>query len=177
MKEELKKNLKQISLWLFAPIGGIVLSIAFSVLSVLTFRDSFLVPILSILSTVLAIGGIIGFLFGIPKVMSAVKNYQAKLPKLRDSKNIEVPAEVDTWSWGAFSMNLLWATCHKFWSKEVFVIFKIGKVGKSLLWKKYSWTSAQEFNEIQNEWDKLGIKVGIGAVIVLIPIIISILNS
>lgn len=79
----------------------------------------------------------------------------------------KVQPEISGWSWGAFILYPLWgffngcwwAFLASFigWSLIPSILF--GVYGRQLAWENRNWTSAEDFNETQNNWDGWGIAI------------------
>jgi len=77
----------------------------------------------------------------------------------------DVPLEVRGWSWGPFSLSLLWGFYHGIWSIllliipvfNLFWILVLGVTGRERAWCSVPWLSFEHFDRVQKKWSTWGL--------------------
>lgn len=85
-------------------------------------------------------------------------------------RDIEVPAGVKGWSWGAFLLNWIWAIGNKTWIGLLafapyigfIVAIVLGIKGREWAWKNKRWESLEHFNQVQRRWSIWGLVLILG---------------
>lgn len=93
---------------------------------------------------------------------------QPPLTRERGSNPDAVPAEINSWNWGAFMFSWLWAVCNGvYWPLVIivcgiipyvgpFIVFCIsvllGIKGNEWAWKSGRWNSVEHFKSVQHKW-------------------------
>lgn len=75
-----------------------------------------------------------------------------------------IPEEIKGWSWGGFVFMWLWGVSNSVWLSLLCFVpfvgfimrFVLGAKGKEWAWQERKWASVEEFNRVQNIWDKIG---------------------
>ncbi|SFG35404.1 hypothetical protein SAMN05518865_11151 [Duganella sp. CF458] len=76
-----------------------------------------------------------------------------------------VPAEVPGWSWGAFTLNWIWAIGNRTWFGLMALIPYVGLIiaivlgvkGREWAWQNKRWDSVEHFNRVQRRWSIWGL--------------------
>jgi hypothetical protein len=80
-------------------------------------------------------------------------------------KDSEVPAEIQTWNWGAFFLNGLWGLFNRTYIALLCGIpivgipmaFVLGFKGNEWAWQNKRWKSIEQFQRVQKRWAIAGI--------------------
>jgi hypothetical protein len=83
---------------------------------------------------------------------------------------IEVPAGVKGWSWGAFFFNWIWSIFNRTWIGllcfvpyvGVFMSFYLGFKGREMAWKNKRWDSFEHFERVQKRWSFWAVLIFVG---------------
>ncbi len=78
-----------------------------------------------------------------------------------------IPEGVKGWSWGAFSLNWIWAIGNKTWIGLLVLIpyvgfifsFVLGFKGRQWAWQNKRWESVEHFQRVQRKWSFWGVVV------------------
>jgi Tfp pilus assembly major pilin PilA len=84
-----------------------------------------------------------------------------------------VPPEASGWSWGAFSLNWIWAIGNRTWIGLLALVPYLGFIvaiilgvkGREWAWQNKRWDSIEHFNRVQRRWSIWG------ACLLLIPVL------
>lgn len=88
--------------------------------------------------------------------------------------NIEIPAGVKGWSWGAFFLNWIWAVSNRTWIGllcfipyiGIVISFYLGFKGRELAWRNKRWDSFEHFQRVQKRWSFWGVTLVLGAMVI-----------
>jgi len=83
------------------------------------------------------------------------------------SKPEDIPYEIKSWNFGAFSLPLHWGVYYGVWQVlltliplvSMFFIFYLGFRGNEFAWKSQQWTSVEEFQHYSRKWNNWGIAI------------------
>ena len=83
----------------------------------------------------------------------------------------EVPPGVDGWGWGPFFFTGIWGIFNNVWIALLawIPIFPVGLImaivlgsnGRKWAWQKKKWRSVEHFNEVQHQWSRAGVIIGV----------------
>jgi len=87
-------------------------------------------------------------------------------------KGVEIPIGVAGWSWGAFSLNWIWAIGNKTYIGLLALVPYIGFImavilgikGREWAWQNKRWASVEHFQSVQKRWTIWGL------VLLILPI-------
>lgn len=76
-----------------------------------------------------------------------------------------VPPEIPGWSWGAFTLNWIWAISNRTWIGLMALVPYVGFVfaivlgikGREWAWQNKRWDSIEHFNRVQRRWSIWGV--------------------
>jgi hypothetical protein len=91
---------------------------------------------------------------------------------------MEVPAEIDRWNWGAFLLNWIWGIGNNvFIALLVFVPllglvmpFVLGVRGNRWAWRNGRWDSIEHFKRVQRAWTKWAVIIYVGVIVLFCAI-------
>lgn len=81
------------------------------------------------------------------------------------SINGPFPQDLNTWNWGAFLLNWMWAIGNSVWIGLLMFVpfvnmvipFYLGAKGNELAWEHRKFASVEQFKDVQNAWKSWGI--------------------
>lgn len=86
-------------------------------------------------------------------------------------KDIDLPAGITGWSWGAFLWNWIWGIFNGTWIALLTLVPYVGFImaiylgikGREMAWRNKRWDSIEHFNRVQRSWSKWGLILFVGA--------------
>ena len=106
-------------------------------------------------------------------------NNSAQIKPANNQFNNEIPNNLKQWNWGAFWLTWIWGIGNKSWLTfwalipyfGIIWMFVCGCKGNEWAWKNKSWTSIEEFTQVQRKWTIIG-NILAATLIILITIVI-----
>lgn len=106
-------------------------------------------------------------------------NNSAQIKPANNQFNDEIPNNLKQWNWGAFWLTWIWGIGNKSWLTfwalipyfGIIWMFVCGSKGNEWAWKNKSWTSIEEFTQVQRKWTIIG-NILAATLIILITIVI-----
>ena len=88
-------------------------------------------------------------------------------------RDIEIPAHLNRWNWGAFLLNWIWGIGNSVWIAllcfiplvNIVMIFVLGAKGSRWAWRNRLWRDEEHFRRVQRRWAIAGVIVWIAFIV------------
>ena len=99
--------------------------------------------------------------------------------------NIDVPAEIRKWNWGAFFLNWIWGLGNSTYISLLMFVpfvniampFVLGAKGSEWAWKHRHWESVAQFKKVQRQWAIAGLLVFVFITAVCTLMVVTLVHS